>query len=122
MNLSSIPEIIKHFVEIQFTNKFPPNVIKIAEKYPHLEMINIIYKSDNLKIHGYILKKKDIAIKTPVIIYCRNRNNHPEHSIGDIKPGSLFNQDALFELVNKGKIILFATNYRGSQLSEGVDE
>ncbi len=119
MNLSEIPEIIQ-FNKFVFNN---PNLIKISKKYKHVEILSIIYKSDNLKIHGYILKKKNIKKKLPVIIFCRGGNNHKSAKYKfDLKPGSFFYKKELIELINSGKIILFASNIRGSKNSEGIDE
>jgi dipeptidyl aminopeptidase/acylaminoacyl peptidase len=120
MNLSQISEIIK-FKKIVFTNRYPPNIVKLAKKYNNLEVISIIYASDNLKVHGYIFKKKRLRTKKPVVIYCRGGNNHETKKIGEMKPGSIF-YSPLLNLVNDGKIIVFASNYRGSELSEGIDE
>lgn len=118
----NIPEI-ENYNFIDFTNpRFPPKIKEESQKYPDIEFISINYKSDNFKVHGYILKNKNTKNKTPVVIYCRGGNNHPDISAGELKPGDFFYNEALIKLLNDGKIIVLATNYRGSKFSEGVDE
>jgi len=121
MNLSQISKIIR-FKQIVITERFPPMIVKLAQKFNNLEIISIIYTSDNLKIHGYILKKKKIRTQIPVVIYCRGGNNHETKKCGELYPGTMFSLKGLLNLVNDGKIIVFASNYRGSKHSEGTDE
>jgi dipeptidyl aminopeptidase/acylaminoacyl peptidase len=122
MKLSEISEIIK-FDRVKFTDNYPPRIFKTAQKFKNLEVISMIYKSDKLKIHGFIFKKKGIKKKKPVVIYCRGGNNHKKmnHEM-NLKPWKFFYIKGLLKLVSEGKIIVFASNYRGSRLSEGKDE
>ena len=62
MNLSQISEIIR-FKQIVITESFPAMFVKLAQKFNNIEIISIIYTSDNLKIHGYIFKKKKLEHK-----------------------------------------------------------
>jgi len=121
-NLDNIKNILKY-------NKYVPNRINLTgdvynkiKKYLNVEIINIWYKSDNLKIHGFIVKRKNLRKEVPVVIYCRGGKNSKKYSKGELKPIHFYNNKGLIELVNEGKIIIFASNYRGSSLSEGVDE
>jgi dipeptidyl aminopeptidase/acylaminoacyl peptidase len=121
MNLSDIKEIIK-FKKINFDKKYPEHVQKLSKKHKNVEIINIFYKSDKLKIQGYIYRKKNIKKNTPVVIFCRGGNNHPSIKTPELLPGTIFSKNSLLELIEKGKIIVFASNYRGSSKSEGTDE
>lgn len=121
MNLSDIKEIIR-FKKFKFDKKYPEHIQELSKKHKNLEVINIIYKSDNLKIQGYIYRKKNIKKNTPVVIYCRGGNNNKNMKTPEFVPGRIFYIESLLELVEKGEVIVFATNYRGSSKSEGVDE
>ena len=121
MNLSNIKEIIR-FKKIKFDKKYPEHIQKLSKKHKNLEVINIIYKSDNLKIQGFIYRKKNINKNTPVVIYCRGGNNNKNIKTPELVPGTIFYIAPLLELVEKGEVIVFATNYRGSSKSEGIDE
>lgn len=111
-------------------NLLVPNVkykkITISQDHPNTELLSIYYKSDGLLIHGFIFKKKDLRKKIPVIIYCRGGNNktlgYGEFKLGELRPKSFYYRKELLHLVEEGKIIVFASNYRGSRFSEGVDE
>jgi len=122
MNLDKITNIISY-------NKFNPKNLKLTNdqnkqfnKNIDVEVINIFYKSDNLKIHGFIFKKKYLREQVPVILYLRGGRNYKTYSKGELKPIYFYNNKGLLDLVKAGKIIVFASNYRGSSLSEGVDE
>ena len=91
------------------------------EKNSDLELYAMKYKSDSLKIFGYIFKHKNAKMNTPVVIHCRTGNNHPKYSVGELTISSFYNHP-LFKLVKENKIIIFASAYRGDRLSEGVDE
>lgn len=121
MNLSEIKEIIR-FKKIKFDKKYPKHIQELAKEHKNLEVINIIYNSDNLKIQGFIYRKKNIKKNTPVVIYCRGGNNHPSIKTPELVPVRIFYIASLLELVEKGEIIVFASNYRGSSKSEGIDE
>ena len=126
MSLEEISNIIK-FKKIEFKkNKYPEFIYNKIKEYPNIEVISMIYKSDKLKIHGYISKKKNLKKKVPVVIYCRGGNNisinkRNGRKFGELVEGRFYSLE-LTNLVNEGKIILFASNYRGSTLSEGKDE
>lgn len=99
---------------------------KKIKEYPNLEVISMLYKSDGLKIHGYLFKRKCNYSKKAVVIFCHGGNNHPRTRCGHLFDASFFYDRSLLPLVNEGKIVVFASNYRGSQnkqqISEGVDE
>ena len=113
MMLDEISNIIK-YKKIEFKkNRYSEYIYNKVKEYPNIEVINMIYKSDKLKIH--------------VVIYCRSGNNintneKTGRKFGELIPSSIFLSFSLFNLVNDGKIILFASNYRGSSLSEEKDE
>jgi len=122
MNLDKITNIISY-------NKFNPKKVKLTDNQNKqfmtnmdVEVINIWYKSDNLKIHGFIFKKKYLREEVPVVLYCRGGRNYKTYSKGELKPIYFYNNKGLLDLVKAGKIIVFASNYRGSSFSEGVDE
>lgn len=129
MQLKNIPEIITfkkinlhkkcEFIEyhVEKVRRLFDKIVKNSD----LELYAMKYKSDSLKIFGYIFKHKNAKINTPVVIHCRGGNNHPTHSIGELTIGSFYNH-TLFELVKENKIIIFASTYRGDRLSEGVDD
>lgn len=75
----------------------------------------IIYLSDGLKIKGYLIEPKKLKKKNPVIIYNR----------GGSKDVGMINQIVLYfkliEYINWGFVVI-ASQYRGSQGSEGIDE
>lgn len=100
---------------------FPNAIKKFNKEFGHIEFIKIYYNSDGLKIEGYIVRNKKVKNKLPVIIFCRGGNNHPEKKLGQLNVGTLIKPEFV-KLIDEGKIILFASNYRGSDNSEGVDE
>lgn len=83
----------------------------------NMELVSIHYKSDNLKIHGYILKPTNITRKLPVIVYCKEGINYDE-----ITPKNLLDNKLLIRLVRENKFIVIMSNLRGSTHSEGTDE
>jgi dipeptidyl aminopeptidase/acylaminoacyl peptidase len=119
MELSEISEIVK-YKYITFNETYPDHIQKLANKHKDIEIISIIYKSDNLLIHGYIFKKKDLENNSPVVIYCRGGNNNKLMKIGEIKPGSVFNKP-IYNILQQN-IIIFVSNLRGSTKSQGEDE
>jgi len=106
MELTEIDEIIK--IEIINNN----------EKNKKLELISIFYKSDDIIVQGYILKKKELTKKVPVIIYCRGGNR----SYGEVSIKSQIYRKEFISLVENEKSIIFYPNYRGSSQSQGNDE
>jgi dipeptidyl aminopeptidase/acylaminoacyl peptidase len=121
MDLSEISDV-HSFKTVEFDGVYPPPVAETIKKFDTLEVISMIYKSDGLKIHGYIFKKKGLDTQTPVVIYCRGGNNRKGGGIGELKAHRMFYIKGLLKLVNEGRIIVFASNYRGSERSEGDDE
>ena len=121
--LSYIPEIIESEI-VKFPTEEPPDLIKLVKKYDNVEVVDMIYKSGKLKIHGYICRSKNITTETPVVIYCRGGNNKKQGGIGDLSSEFIIRSGllGLLDLVNRGKIIVFASNYRGSSRSEGNDD
>ena len=122
MNLDKITNIVSY-------KKFNPKSEDLTNKQEELinknmdvEVINIWYKSGYLNIHGFIFKKKYLREEVPVILYCRGGRNYKTYSKGELKPTYFYNNKGLLELVREGKVIVFASNYRGSSLSDGVDE
>lgn len=133
MNLSEIPEIVKK-EKILFG--------KNIELNESLVLISIFYKSDEyivqsktrgfdyktkvhsaLVVQGYILKKKNLSNKVPVIIYCRGGNNSNKTAIfGEVSISSQLQKKEFIYMAENEKAIIFYPNYRGSSMSEGNDE
>uniref|UniRef100_A0A6C0I179 Peptidase S9 prolyl oligopeptidase catalytic domain-containing protein n=1 Tax=viral metagenome TaxID=1070528 RepID=A0A6C0I179_9ZZZZ len=82
------------------------------------DLYSIIYKSDGLLVHGYILQKKDLKKPRPVVIYCRGGNR----SFGENSPKTISSNKELLDIASNEIAIIFYPNYRGSSFSEGVDE
>jgi dipeptidyl aminopeptidase/acylaminoacyl peptidase len=82
------------------------------------DLYSIIYKSDGLLVHGYILQKKDLKKPLPVVIYCRGGNR----SFGENSPKTISSNKELLDIASNEIAIIFYPNYRGSSFSEGVDE
>jgi hypothetical protein len=61
--LSEIPDIVK-IKKLLFKDDF-------NEK---LDLFSIHYHSDNIIVNGFILQKKNLDKKLPIIIYCRGGN------------------------------------------------
>ena len=115
MNLSKIPEIDK-IENITLESRLHSNSNET------LEVINIFYKSDKYIVQGYILKKKILSKKIPVIIYCRGGNNSNKYAMfGEVSISSLQKKEFIYMAENE-KAIIFFPNYRGSSMSEGNDE
>ena len=73
------------------------------------------YKSDNLKVNGYLAYPKDISKKYPCVIWCRG---------GFKNAGALddfYAQGILGQLASWGYIV-FESQYRGNVGGEGKDE
>lgn len=88
-----------------------------VEEFAHLENIvieSIYYKSDSLKIKGFIMRPKEIK-RFPLIIFNRGGNR----TYGELTPNILVYN--LSYLVSKGYTVAGST-YRGSKFSEGEDE
>lgn len=88
-----------------------------------LELIRIIYKSDNEKVEGFIIKKRLQDRKLPVLIYCRGGDNIKINKLGkklDDKPSRFLDDELFHNLIDN--FIIFSSNYRGSNYSTGVDE
>ena len=74
-DLHNIPNILyfKTFTAIKGIT--PEHVYNKIKQHPNTELVSIKYKSDNLSIHGYIFKRKNLNKKVPVVIFCRGGNN-----------------------------------------------
>jgi dipeptidyl aminopeptidase/acylaminoacyl peptidase len=80
-----------------------------------VEVYNLRYKSDGLKIGGYVVKPKKIKGKAPVLLF--NRGGNDDDGLVDSNLIS-------FELsawARQGFVVI-ASQYRGNQMSEGKDE
>ena len=104
-----------------------PEIVNIDKNIKNnFKIYDIIYKSDGLKIQGYIVKNKNHKDgKLPVLIYCRGGNNHPNKNTGDLSIDRILskqNYPEIYELLENDKIILVMSNYRGSSKSEGEDQ
>ena len=108
MDLSEITEIVE-FKQIIFNEKHPENIQKLAKNNLDIQVISIIYKSNDLLIHGFIYKKKNLKENSRVVIYCRGGNNNKSMKTGEIVPGSVFNKP-IFNMIQKN-IIVFVSNF-----------
>ena len=76
---------------------------------------NISYKSDGLKVKGYLAYPKNTSKKYPCVIW--NRGGYGDNGALDI-----FNaKGVLGNIANEGYVV-FASHYRGNLGSEGIDE
>lgn len=117
-----IPHSYQHLVEVR---AFPKNAVpepayaKISNDYAALTDIavsRIVYSSDGLKIVGVMALPKEIKKgQHPVLIY--NRGGNGEY--GKLTVFSVMRYMVPF--VRKGMLV-FASNYRGNDGSEGCDE
>lgn len=60
------------------------------------DLYSIIYKSDELLVHGYILQKKDLKKQLPVVIYCRGGNR----SFGENSPKAISSNKELLNIAS----------------------
>ena len=128
-NLNEISNILDHKVLDFNENNTSSGLLEIVEQFPDLELTSIKYSSDGLSIHGYIFRNKKIMHELPTLIFCRGGNNISEinfkggkYKLGEIRPSLFYLFQEILQLVNDGKVIVFASNYRGSTNSEGRDE
>lgn len=75
----------------------------------------ITYKSDELKVKGYIAYPKDDSKKYPCIIWCRG-------GIGNNGAIDTFTARGIFGQLASWGFCVFASQYRGNAGSEGHDE
>jgi len=75
----------------------------------------ITYNSDSLKIKGYIARPKDESKKYPCVIWCRG-------GIGNAGAIDSFNAKGIFGQIASWGYVVFASQYRGNDGSEGKDE
>lgn len=80
--------------------------------YENLEIQRITYRSDGLKISGFIIKPTETAIKLPILLVNRGGNRNF---------GAITNTRYLEYLASQGYVVM-ASNYRGNDFSEGIDE
>ena len=75
----------------------------------------ITYKSDGLKVKGYVAYPKDDSKKYPCIIWNRG-------GIGNAGAIDSFNAQGIFGQLASWGYVVFASQYRGNDGGEGVDE
>ncbi len=75
----------------------------------------ITYLSDGLKVKGYLAYPKDTSRKYPCIIWCRG-------GYGDAGATDEFNAQGIFGQLASWGYVVFATQYRGNDGGEGIDE
>lgn len=75
----------------------------------------ITYLSDGLKVKGYIAYPKEINEKLPCIIWCRG-------GIGNAGAIDAFNAKGIFGSLASWGYVVFSTQYRGNDGSEGKDD
>jgi dipeptidyl aminopeptidase/acylaminoacyl peptidase len=75
----------------------------------------IIYDSGGLKVSGYIAYPKDKTKKFPSIIWCRG-------GLGELGIIDEFNAQGILGTLASWGYVVFATQYRGNDGSEGHDE
>jgi dipeptidyl aminopeptidase/acylaminoacyl peptidase len=75
----------------------------------------ITYDSDGLKVKGYIARPKDESKKYPCVIWCRG-------GIGNAGAIDSFNAKGIFGQIASWGYVVFASQYRGNDGSEGKDE
>ena len=118
MELKDITEILtykkinldKNCEFIQYHNERIRRLFDKIVKNLDLELYAMKYKSDSLKIFGYIFKHKNAKINTPVVIHCRGGNNYPKHSVGELTIEQFY-YHPLFDLVRENKIIIPRSNF-----------
>ena len=77
-----------------------------------LELFSIFYKSDGFIVQGYILKKKNLDKKVPVIIYCRGGNNIEQ--LGEIEPRLQIQQKQFIYMMANSKLLPLLNQRRPS--------
>ncbi|MDB4292078.1 prolyl oligopeptidase family serine peptidase [Maribacter sp.] len=103
------------YYERTYTNEEGEDVLLPEFKYlDSIQISNITYLSDNLKIKGFCITPKKKG-KYPVIIY----NRGGSYDFGALTVPMISN--TLGELANKGYVIL-CSQYRGNSGSEGQEE
>jgi len=86
-----------------------------AEAVNNVEVEKIIYNSDGLKVSGYIAYPKEQSKKFPSIVWCRG-------GLGELGVIDEFNAQGIFGTIASWGYVVFATQYRGNDGSEGFDE
>lgn len=93
----------------------PNNIQKATDNASLVKAYYFTYNVNGDKISGYIVHKKGIVKKSPVIIYNRGGTG----DFGIVKPGNIF--DRIASIVRMGYVVI-GSNYPGNTLSEGKDE
>lgn len=73
------------------------------------------YDSDGLKVKGYIARPKDDSKQYPCVIWCRG-------GIGNAGAIDSFNAKGIFGQIASWGYVVFSSQYRGNDGSEGKDE
>jgi dipeptidyl aminopeptidase/acylaminoacyl peptidase len=89
--------------------------LEVSKIWDKCDFYEIVYISDGLKVKGYLIEPKKLRKKNPIIIYNRGGSK----DVGTINEIILYFR--LAEYVSWGYIVI-ASQYRGSQGSEGKDE
>lgn len=85
------------------------------ETIENAKIEKITYISDGLKVKGYLAYPVDTSKKYPSIIWCRG-------GIGNAGAIDSFNAAGIFGQLASWEYVVFASQYRGSDGSEGKDE
>jgi dipeptidyl aminopeptidase/acylaminoacyl peptidase len=85
------------------------------EVYENSVVEKITYLSDNLKVKGYLAYPKDLGMKYPCIIW--NRGGYGDNGAID-----RFNARGIFGQMASWGYVVFTSQYRGNDGSEGKDE
>ncbi len=75
----------------------------------------ITYLSDGLKVSGYVAYPQDVTKKYPCIIWCRG-------GFGNAGSIDEFNARGIFGQIASWGYVVFASQYRGNDGSQGIDE
>jgi dipeptidyl aminopeptidase/acylaminoacyl peptidase len=86
-----------------------------SDVYENTVVEKITYLSDGLKVKGYIAYPKDDKKKYPCVIWCRG-------GIGNAGAIDAFNARGIFGQLASWGYVVFSTQYRGNDGSEGKDE
>lgn len=85
------------------------------ETVENVTVEKIVYLSDGLKVKGYIAYPNDDSKKYPSLIWCRG-------GIGNAGAIDEFNAQGIFGQLASWSYVVFASQYRGNDGSEGNDE
>lgn len=80
----------------------------------HTEAFRLYYRSDGLKVVGFIVKPKEMTGKAPLLIY--NRGGAENRSLIETRHLSTF-----FSFLARKGYVVIASQYRGNDGGEGYD-